>query len=183
LGWAIGASGWARSAAAARLEQELVTLLDDPEHRLAAALALLLGGSTDGATHAAAVIRRTGAMGQQALRSAYERAVAVVHERDLTLGNLHRWVANAQTMARASSPRDPPPWAVELLAASLRGLEADAGPHSLTRPVLRYRLLAEARAGSAEAVSTLGFMGERGSLMALAAEGGAVGEQAARTLR
>ena len=181
LGWAIGASGWAGSATAPQLEQQLVALLDDPDRRLGAALALMLGGSPEGATRAAAATRRISPSEQQVLRTAYERAVAIVYERDVV--NVARWVANAEAMARISALGEPQPWAASVLAPKLRGLELDAGPHTLTLPVLRYRLLSSARAGSEPAVRALQFVGERGSLMALAAEGGAVGRLAEQALR
>jgi hypothetical protein len=180
LGWAIGGSGWADAATAPQLEQQLVALLDDPDRRLAAALALMLGGSPDGATRAAAATRRISASEQQVLRTAYERAVAIVYQRDVL--NVARWVVNAEAMARISALGTPEPWEVSVLTTKLRGLELDAGPHTLTLPVLRYRLLSSARAGSEPAVRALHFMGERGSLMALAAEGGAVGRLAERAL-
>ena len=63
-------------------------------------------------------------------------------------------------------------------------LEFDNGPHSMTRVVLRYRLLEDAKKGDSlkkrGAVMTLKFMKEQGSLMALRDEPGETGQLAAK---
>lgn len=183
LGHAIGRSGWLGAGMDAVHEPQLLEMLSEPERRQPAALALMLGGSSKAAVRAALTIRRTGPREQQAFRTAFESAVATVYARDLELGSIHQWVENAEAIRQVTVDGKRLTWPAEALTRQLRSLELDAGPHTLTLPVLRYRLLVSARAGRAGALHTLCFMGERGALMALAAEGGMVGRHAQQALR
>jgi hypothetical protein len=85
-------------------------------------------------------------------------------------------------MSRVKVFDAPQNWAIERLQAQFDNLKFDNGPHSETRVVLRYRLVKAAKEGDdaakANAIRTLKFMRERGSLMALRNEAGATGELA-----
>lgn len=157
--------------------------LTDDQRRQAAALALMIGGSPKSAVAAVEVLGRLDRPKRKALQREYERAMATVYEEDVELGHLHRWVANAEAIALARVAGERSTWAAQALARQLRGLEPGAGPHTMTGPMLRYQLLAQARAGDERAVHTLRFMGERGALLALAAEGGTKGRVAEQALR
>jgi hypothetical protein len=183
LGYAIGRAGWGAAGTAVLHEQKLLALLGDPEQRAAAALALILGGSPQGAVPAAAVMSRVTEGQRDELRAAYRHAVSDVYERDLELGNLHRWVANARAIGRVAFRGRRQRWVADDLAAQLRGLAMQTAPHALSLTMVRYRLLSSARNGDEAAVRTLRFMGQRGAVLALAADDGPVGRLARQDAR
>jgi hypothetical protein len=77
---------------------------------------------------------------------------------------------------------EPQTWALDHLAAQLKTLVYDNGPHSVTRTVLRHDLPARARGtdqrSAALAVRALELLEERGVLLVLAEDGGATGVRA-----
>jgi len=158
-------------------ERMLIARLSDARARHAAAVALLLGGSAGGAERA---LNATPESEVEGLREAYARGLDASVLDGSRLGTLLRWVRNA----RALATREPGRFATQQLAKQLGELEYDTGPGSLTRVVLRRRLLELARAGTpderAGAVDTLELLGERGVLLALAEGSDTLGERAAR---
>jgi hypothetical protein len=91
-----------------------------------------------------------------------------VFDRDVSEGRLSRWVDNALAAERAHVR-----WPRDVLRRQLSDVIFDAGPHSLTRVVLRKRLYDAARAGGdggREALGVLELLGEQGSLAALGVE-------------
>ncbi|MFO0549518.1 MAG: HEAT repeat domain-containing protein [Polyangiaceae bacterium] len=176
----------ARSIGATKLtdasRDKLFEKLKDPETRNAAALALIMGGDT---STAAQTIAHFGTLDDQALndlKDAYFRAFGYWSDEDLKLGNLYRWVDNAEAIARVKIHGAPQLWAIERLSSQFDNLKYDNGPHSETRVVLRYRLLKVTKEGDdtqkAAAIRTLKFMKEKGVLMSLRGEQGVVGELA-----
>jgi hypothetical protein len=137
----------------ASIEQALRAKLQGPT-RVEAAVALLLGGSSEGARAAAQA-----APGD--VLDAYRASLFPPSKADLDEGRLFRQVDNVLS---SPSYRD-------VLATALRDIEYDNGPHSLTRVRLRFALERKAHDGSASdkrlAISTLELMRERGVLLAL----------------
>jgi HEAT repeat protein len=160
-------------------EQKLFEKMKNVETRNAAALALLLGGSTQTAMKTVAMYGEFGKEALNDLKDAYFRAFGFWSDEDFTRGNIYRWVANAEAMARVKVFDSPQNWAIERLQAQFDNLKFDNGPHSETRVVLRYRLVKAAKEGDdkakADAIRTLKFMKEKGSLMALRNEQGLTG--------
>jgi HEAT repeat protein len=176
---AIGVSGFD-----AGVEAKLFEKLQDVEVRNAAALALILGGSSD---IAARTVAMYGDFGQDALndlKDHYFSAFGYWSDEDFKRGNLYRWVANAEAITRVKVNDAPQDWARQRLQSQFDNLKFDNGPHSETRVVLRYRLYQAAKTGEPAqrkgAVDTLKFMKERGVLMALRHEAGETGEMAKR---
>ncbi len=178
VGYAIGTSGFDKAGPAAK--QRLYELIKSPELRTPAALALILGGSPEDASRAIAMYADVEKTALEDLKDVYYRAFGYWSDKDLEVGNIYRWVENAEAMSRVKIGDTPQEWARQRLRAQFDNLQFDNGPHSETRVVLRYRLLQLARTGSPEqkrgAIETLKFMGEQGSLMALRHEKGETGE-------
>lgn len=175
---AIGVSGNFDAATEAKLFEKL----KDVEVRNAAALALVLGGSSD---TAARTIAMYGDFGQDALndlKDHYFRAFGYWSDEDFKRGNLYRFVQNAEAITRVKVNDASQDWARQRLQSQFDNLKFDNGPHSETRVVLRYRLYNAAKTGDPAqrkgALDTLKFMKERGVLMALRHEQGETGEMA-----
>lgn len=158
--------------------------LQNADTRNAAALALIMGGSAD---TAARTVAAYGDFGQEALndlKDDYFRAFGYWSDEDFKRGNLYRYVANAEAIARIKVNDVTQDWSRQRLQAQFDNLEFDNGPHSETRVVLRYRLWQDAKGADAErkkgAIMTLKFMKERGVLMALRQEQGDTGDMARR---
>lgn len=169
LGHAIGITGLKDHP---EVEAKLFAKLDNPELRNPAALALILGGSTDTAARAVALYGKDNRKDElSALKDMWFNSFGYWSDADLDRGSLFRWVENAQAISRVKIGDAPQGWAMDRLKAQFDNLSFDNGPHSETRVVLRYRLSKKAREGDSEtkkrAIMTLQFMGEKGSLMAL----------------
>jgi HEAT repeat protein len=176
---AIGVSGFD-----AAVEAKLFEKLQDVEVRNAAALALILGGSSDVAARTVAMYGDFGQDALNDLKDHYFNAFGYWSDEDFKRGNLYRWVANAEAITRVKVNDAPQDWARQRLQSQFDNLKFDNGPHSETRVVLRYRLYQAAKTGDPAqrkgAVDTLKFMKERGVLMALRHEAGETGEMAKR---
>ena len=174
---AIGVSGFD-----AATEARLFEKLKEVEIRNAAALALILGGSTDTAARTVAMFGDFGKDALDDLKDHYFRAFGYWSDEDFKKGNLYRWVDNAIAITRIKVADVPQDWARQRLQAQFDNLRFDNGPHSETRVVLRYRLYTAAKSGDSAAkkgaVQTLQFMKEKGVLMALRHEKGETGELA-----
>jgi HEAT repeat protein len=176
---AIGVSGFD-----AAVEAKLFEKLQDVEVRNAAALALILGGSSDVAARTVAMYGDFGQDALNDLKDHYFNAFGYWSDEDFKRGNLYRWVANAEAITRVKVNDAPQDWARQRLQSQFDNLKFDNGPHSETRVVLRYRLYQAAKTGEPAqrkgAIDTLKFMKERGVLMALRHEAGETGDMAKR---
>ena len=174
---AIGVSGFDQAT-----EAKLFEKLQNPEIRNAAALALILGGTTETAARTVAMYGDFGPDALNDLKDHYERAFGYWSDEDFKRGNIYRWVANAEAIARIKVTDVPQEWSRQKLQGQFDNLKFDNGPHSETRVVLRYRLWQDAKTGDAArkkgAIETLKFMKERGALMALRQEQGETGAMA-----
>ena len=178
---AIGSAGFDAAS-----EEKLFRKLDDPASRQAAAIALILGGTSDVAMRAVATMAAFGPATVAELKDQYYRAFGYWSDLDFERGNIYRWVNNAEAIAHVEANANTQSWAVQRLQSQFDNLRFDNGPHSETRVVLRQRLLRDAKTGPAErkrsAISTLTFMRERGSLLALQDEPGEIGPLSRRSL-
>lgn len=176
IGHAIGVSGFPPGS---EVEAKLFEHLKDPELRNGAALALIMGGNEDAASRAVAMYADYGKEALDNLKDLYYYAFGYWSHDDLDRGNIYRWVRNAEAITRVKIGDAPQEWATQRLRAQFDGLQYDNGPHSETRPVLRFRLIKAAREGTPEikdnAIRTLKFMKEQGALMALRHEQGETG--------
>ncbi|HEY4122762.1 MAG TPA: HEAT repeat domain-containing protein, partial [Byssovorax sp.] len=175
---AIGVAGFD-----AATEGKLFEKLKNVETRNAAALALILGGSTDTAARTVAMYGEPGwKESLDDLKDAYYRSFGYWSDEDFKRGNLYRWVNNAIAISHVKIADAPQDWAVQRLQSQFDNLKFDNGPHSETRVVLRYRLWQAAKTGDSAqkkgAITTLQFMKEKGVLMALRGEQGEAGELA-----
>ena len=174
---AIGVAGFDAAS-----EAKLFEKLKDPELRNAAALSLILGGSSDVASRTVAMYGDFGRDALDDLKDHYYRAFGYWSDEDFKNGNLYRWVDNAIAISRIRVADATQDWARQRLQAQFDNLRFDNGPHSETRVVLRYRLYQQAKEGDpakiAGAIKTLQFMKEKGVLMALRQEKGATGDLA-----
>jgi HEAT repeat protein len=174
---AIGVSGFDAAS-----EAKLYEKMKDVELRNAAALALILGGSTETAARTVAMYADYDKGAVDDLKDHYSNAFGYWSDEDFKRGNLYRWVANAIAISHVKINDTPQDWARQKLQGQFDNLKFDNGPHSETRVVLRYRLYTAAKSGDAAAkkgaIDTLKFMKEKGVLMALRHEPGEVGEMA-----
>ena len=174
---AIGVSGFDST-----VEGKLFEKLQNAETRNSAALALVMGGSTDTAARTIAMYADFGKDALDDLKDDYFRAFGYWSDEDFKRGNLYRWVDNAVAIGHVKVGDAPQDWARQRLTAQFDNLKFDNGPHSETRVVLRYRLYNEAKNGDPAkkkgAIATLQFMKEKGVLMALRQEKGDTGEMA-----
>jgi hypothetical protein len=138
-------------------------------HGAHAALALALGGSPS----AIAQLRKHAVSEDdpwfEALATAYQEANIGVYSDDVTSGRLFRWVDNANALAERESESFP--LALHMLRRKYLEAEYDSGPRSLTRVLLRGRLIGMAEKPGPDAkraIAALALFGERGSLLALA---------------
>ncbi|WP_438040997.1 HEAT repeat domain-containing protein [Sorangium sp. So ce128] len=166
------------------VQGQLFEKLKDVEVRNAAALALILGGTSDTAARTVAMYADFDKSALDDLKDHYYRAFGYWSDEDFKRGNLYRYVANAEAITRVKVADAPQEWARQRLQAQFDNLKYDNGPHSETRVVLRYRLFQEAKSGDGAkkkgAIETLKFMKEKGVLMALRHEQGETGALAKR---
>jgi HEAT repeat protein len=174
---AIGVSGFD-----AATEAKLFEKLQNVELRNAAAVALILGGTSETAARTVAMYGDFGKDALDDLKDHYYRAFGYWSDVDFNKGNIYRWVDNAINITRIKVADAPQDWARQRLQAQFDNLKYDNGPHSETRVVLRYRLYNAAKTGDDAArkgaIQTLQFMKEKGVLMALRHEKGPTGEMA-----
>jgi hypothetical protein len=166
----------------AATEAKLYDKLQNPEIRNAAALALILGGSSETAARTVAMYGDFGPDALNDLKDHYFRAFGYWSDEDFKRGNIYRWVQNAEAIARIKVADVPQEWSRQRLQSQFDNLRFDNGPHSETRVVLRYRLYTDAKVGDAPrkkgAIMTLKFMKEKGVLMALRQEKSDTGDMA-----
>lgn len=164
------------------VEAKLFELLKDEALRLDAALALMLGGTTETASRALANLADSPPQDFDELQEMWFRSFGYWTLDDLENGHIFRYVDNAQAAARVEIRDTPQDWVRAQLMRQFDNLIYDNGPHSFTRVVLRGRLYQMARgsdaAKSAAAIRTLAFMSEQGTLFTLREQPGNVGKLA-----
>lgn len=167
-------------------EEQLFAKMADTTLMNDAALALLLGGSEEAAARAVALFAAQSPEVLDDLKDIYFNSFGYWSDEDLAKGRIFRWVANAESVGKIRVRDTLQDWAKLRLGAQFNNLEFDSGPHSMTRVVLRYRLIDLAKKGDADtkrgAIDTLKFMKEQGALMALRDEKGDTGELARKAL-
>jgi hypothetical protein len=167
-----------------KVAQLLFKKMEDVELRNDAALSLILGGTTDQATKAVAMYADYPKEALDELKDVYYRSFGYWSDEDFFKGRLYKWVDTAEAIAKIRVKDAAQDWTRLRLQAQFDNLEFDNGPHSMTRVVLRYRLMQDAKKPEADrkraAIATLKFMKEQGSLMALRDEPGETGQLAGR---
>jgi HEAT repeat protein len=150
-----------------------------------AALALVLGADSDTASRAIATYNDP-AMPAEAieeLKDIYNKTFGYWSDRNYEIGDIARWVENADAIAHVKVHDQLQDWPRLILGRNLvESIEIDNGPHSMTRVQLRARLLSDARSANAvkraQAIQMLKFTKEKGVLMALRTEAEPLGEMA-----
>jgi len=176
----------ARAIGLAGLTAEVVDTLyarmADVDVRNDAALAIILGGTPDQASRAVAMYADYSREALDELKHIYYRTFGYFSDDDFEQGRLYKWVENAEAISRVKVRDTPQDWARVRLQAQLDNLDLDNGPRSMTRVVLRARLLDAAKSGDAAtkrgAIAALKFLREQGALMALRNESGETGQLA-----
>jgi HEAT repeat protein len=167
-----------------KVAQLLFKKMEDVELRNDAALSLILGGTTDQATKAVAMYADYPKEALDELKDVYYRSFGYWSDDDFYKGRLYKWVDTAEALAKIRVKDTAQDWTRLRLQAQFDNLEFDNGPHSMTRVVLRYRLMQDAKKPEADrkrgAIATLKFMKEQGSLMALRDEPGETGQLAGK---
>jgi HEAT repeat protein len=156
--------------------------LKDVSLKADAELALILGADADTVARALATYNDP-AMPAEAieeLKDIYNKTFGYWSDRNYENGDIARWVENAEALAHVKVRDQLQDWPRLILGRNLvESIEMDNGPHSMTRVVLRARLLANAKGAidvkRVEAIQILKFIGEKGVLMALRSEPGALG--------
>jgi hypothetical protein len=159
--------------------------LTDVSMKADAALALVLGADSDTASRAIATYNDP-AMPAEAieeLKDIYNKTFGYWSDRNYEIGDIARWVENADAIAHVKVHDQLQDWPRLILGRNLvESIEIDNGPHSMTRVQLRARLLSDARSANAvkraQAIQMLKFTKEKGVLMALRTEAEPLGEMA-----
>lgn len=166
----------------ASVEAKLFEMMGNEVLMNDAALALILGGSSETAARAVAQYGTKHKAALDDLGELWYRSFGYWSIEDLESGLLFKYVDNADAISRVSINLTPQEWARVMLMRQLDNLVFDNGPHSFTRVVLRQKLSEMARGSDAAkrdgAVRTLKFMKEQGVLLALRDETGPVGQLA-----
>jgi hypothetical protein len=167
-------------------QKTLLDRVEDSRTLIGAGLALLLGGDSDAAVRAVAVVSaRSPALSDELARD-WKMTMGAVSAPDVEQGHFLRWVANARATALVGANTTRLTVFREAMALMIDDrLLSDPGPHSLTRTVLRVRLLQLAAgngASRADALEALAMLKERGALAALGAKDDALGKRARRAL-
>jgi hypothetical protein len=118
------------------------------------------------------------------LKEAYDKSFGYWSDKDYEVGNVARWIANAEACRFVKVNDQYQDWPRMILERDIQGIVFDNGPHSITRVQFRVRLINDAKGTDAkkqtDAIAILKFMKEKGVLMALRNEAGPVGELARR---
>ncbi len=122
---AIGVSGFDAAS-----EAKLYEKMKDVELRNAAALALILGGSTETAARTVAMYADYDKGAVDDLKDHYSNAFGYWSDEDFKRGNLYRWVANATAISHVKINDTPQDWARQKLQGQFDNLKFDNGPHS-----------------------------------------------------
>jgi HEAT repeat protein len=177
---AIGMGGITRN-----MIQPIFDKLKDVSLKADAALALILGADADTAARAIATYndKDVPAEAIEELKDVFNKTFGYWSDRNYETGDIARWVENAEAIAHVKVHDQLQDWPRIILGRNLvESIEIDNGPHSMTRVLLRWRLMQAAKGNNdvkrAEAIHILKFIKEKGVLMALRSEPGPVGEMA-----
>ncbi|HEX7668500.1 MAG TPA: HEAT repeat domain-containing protein, partial [Polyangiaceae bacterium] len=166
----------------ATVEAKLLEMMKDEQLMVDATLALLLGGTADGAARAMAMWSDKPKEALEELQDLWYKSFGYWSTEDLERGHIFRFVDNAEAIAKVELKDTPQEWAPVLLTKQFENLDFDNGPHSFTRVVLRHKLLEMAKGDDAvkraAALRTLRFMKEQGILLALRDAPGETGKLA-----
>ncbi len=164
------------------LEAQLFQMMNDDALVNDAALALMLGGSSETAARAVAQYAGKPKAALDELGDLWYRSFGYWSTEDLESGLIFKYVDNADAISKLSIRQTQQEWARVMLMSQFDNLAFDNGPHSFTRVVLRTRLWQMAKgdddAKRAGAIRALKFMKEQGVLLSLREESGPVGELA-----
>jgi HEAT repeat protein len=167
-----------------KVQAVLFKKMEDVDMRNDSALAIILGGTIDAATKAVAMYADYPKEALDELKDVYYRSFGYWSDDDFVKGRLYKWVDTAEAIARIKVKDTLQDWTRLRLQAQFENLDFDNGPHSMTRVVLRYRIMEDAKKGDSAkkklAIQTLKFMKEQGSLMALRDEPGETGQLAGK---
>jgi HEAT repeat protein len=166
----------------ANVEAQLFKMMESDALVNDAALALILGGSTETATRAVALYSNKPKAALDELGDLWYRSFGYWSTEDLESGLIFKYVDNAEAISKLSIRQTQQEWARVMLMKQFDNLAFDNGPHSFTRVVLRYRLWQMAKGDDAVkragAIRALKFMKEQGVLLALRDASGPAGELA-----
>jgi hypothetical protein len=164
---------------------QIFAKLSDINLKADASLALILGADSDTAARAIASYNDANVAAEaiEELKDVYNRTFGYWSDHNYSSGDIARWVANAGAIAHVKVHDQLQDWPRIILGRNLvESTEIDNGPHSMTKVVLRWRLMADARGSNdvkrAEAIALLKFVKEKGVLMALRGEPAPLGEMA-----
>lgn len=174
---AIGKAGFDAS-----VEAKLLDMMKDEQLMVDATLALILGGTADGAARAVAMWSDKPKEALEELQDLWYKSFGYWSNEDLDKGHIFRFVDNAEAIAKVELKDTPQEWAPVLLTKQFDTLDFDNGPHSFTRVVLRHKLLDMAKGDDPvkrqASIRTLGFMKEQGVLLSLRDAPGETGKLA-----
>ena len=177
---AIGMGGITRN-----MVQPIFDKLKDISLKADAALALVLGADADTASRAIATYndKDVPAEAIEELKDVFNKTFGYWSDRNYETGDIARWVENAEAIAHVKVHDQLQDWPRLILGRNLvESIEIDNGPHSMTRVLLRWRLMADAKGTNdvkrVNAIHILKFIKEKGVLMALRYEQGPVAELA-----
>ena len=155
---------------------QLMEKMKNNSTRTDAALAILLGGDTDGVRRMLAFYNDVDDAELNTLKEVYNQTFGYWSDKNYESGDVARWIDNAFASSRVKVKDKLQDWPKQILSRAIQGIDYDNGPHSVTRVQMRVRLLRDARSADekkrTQAVQILKFMGEKGALMALKAEDG-----------
>jgi hypothetical protein len=164
------------------MQTQLLAKLKDPNAASDAALALIIGADPDTAMRAIASYNDAPPEAMEELKTIYNQSFGYWSDKNYDNGDVARWIRNAEAITHVRVRDALQDWPKQLLERAIQGIEFDNGPHSITRVQFRMRLMADAMgqndAKRTDAVAVLKFMKEKGVLMALRNEQGALGEMA-----
>jgi HEAT repeat protein len=177
---AIGMGGITRN-----MVPQIFAKLSDVSLKADAALALVLGADADTAARAIATYNDPSQPAEaiEELKDVYNKTFGYWSDRNYDVGDIARWVDNAEAIAHVKVHDQLQDWPRIILGRNVvESIEIDNGPHSMTRVQLRARLLTDAKGTNTvkrdEAIHLLKFTKEKGVLMALRSEPGDLGQMA-----
>ena len=150
-------------------ETALEGALNEKALRTHAAVSLLLAGTGPVAPLLAKIDGFESGEREQ-IRTSIMAVTNRIREDDLALTRPVRWVSRANACADVVLHGQAQTWVRDSVQWGFENVRYDNGPHSVTRPVLRYRLLQAARKGGPNAagyVAVLSLMNEKGALLSL----------------
>jgi HEAT repeat protein len=163
---------------------KLMDMMKDKSVRDYAMLALLIGADPDVAGRALASYTGEGPEAMDNLKAAYDKSFGYWSAEDYDKGLVAKWIANAEAMRFVKVNDALQDWPRATLTNDIQGIVFDNGPHSITRVQFRVRLINDAKGSDPkkqkDAIAILKFMQEKGVLMALRNEPGALGDMARR---